>query len=60
MIQVRPTKLWSGDWGIRSKTPLEPNIKVRVTTRHGKTWKVVVDKILWTNGEETVASVRNA
>ena len=66
-----PTKLKSGAWGARIKHA--SGIKdarqlhaehegdaVTITTRAGKTWHAIIDRVLWSDGKIMVVATRSA
>ena len=57
MTNASPTKLRSGNWGARVAGTVCTGEQIRITTRAGKSWAAVVDKIVWTgNGVSIVAT----
>jgi len=52
------TKLRSGQWGIRAEGPVKSGQTVTVQTKAGAQKTETVDRVIWTDGKVTLASVR--
>ena len=50
-------KLKSGEWGVRIEGPAQAQQSVTVSKRDGTTQTVQVSKIVWTDGQTTLAAV---
>jgi len=52
------TQLRSGAWGIRHQGALTPGATVTVTKRDQTTRTETVDRVVWTDGTTTLATIR--
>ena len=51
------TKLKSGEWGIRSTSPVEPGSRVTVATKTGGSKTETVKKIIWSGNGVWLAAI---
>lgn len=51
------TKLRSGEWGVRSTTPIEAGQVVSVTKKSGETKTETISKVLWSGNGVWLASI---
>lgn len=51
------TKLRSGDWGVKG-TSLASGQAVTITKRDGSTSTVTIDRIIWTESDVSIASIK--
>lgn len=60
-MNATPTKLRSGDWGIRVEGDAQPGMVVEVRTKAGKSWQAAVGEVIWTGeGVSICTSVKSA
>ena len=48
-MQGRPRRLRNGQWGAQTSSSVKVGDVITVTTRDGKTWYALVEKIVWKN-----------
>jgi hypothetical protein len=51
------TKLRSGSWGVRSTERLVPGQRVTVTKKDGTTKAETIERVIWTDGTVSLASI---
>lgn len=51
------TKLRSGSWGVRSTERLSAGQRVTVTKKDGTTKVETIDRVIWTDGTVSLASI---
>ena len=54
------TRLRSGDWGARVKGAPAPASEAVLVKRSGEESRVVIDRVLWTDGDIAICSVHRA
>lgn len=57
--EASPLKLRDGSWGARVQGTPRSGDTIRVTTRGGKSWESVVDKVIWTDRKVSIVSVES-
>lgn len=58
-IPASPTKLRTGAWGARTSGPAKEGDIVTITTSTGKSWRAVVEKVVWGNDETCIVATRS-
>jgi len=55
-VQATPKKLKDGTWGARVQGAVEPGDTITITTRAGKSWDAIVDRVLWSDEQAMLVS----
>lgn len=56
--EAKPKRLRNGDWGCVVDGAVTVGEIVTIRTSSGKSWPVVIDKIIWSNGETSICATR--
>jgi hypothetical protein len=60
-LTASPTKLRNGDWGVTVKSErVRPGDSVTVTTKSGKSWEALIEKVIWKGNGVAICSVRKS
>lgn len=56
--EAKPKKLRNGDWGCVVDGAVSEGEIVTIRTSGGKSWPVVIDKVIWSNGGTSICATR--
>ena len=59
-MQATPKKLKDGTWGARVLGAVEPGDTITITTRAGKSWDAIVERVLWSDDQAMLVSTVSA
>jgi len=59
MTTATPTKLRNGDWGARVSGSVRPGDAVQISTKAGKSWTAIVDRVVWTGNGVSIVATRS-
>lgn len=59
MLNATPAKLRDGSWGARVSGAVKKGDPILITTKAGKSWDALVDRVVWTDGKTTLVSTLN-
>ena len=54
-----PCKLRSGDWGAKTASSIQAGDTVTITTRSGKSWDAVVERVVWSGNGVSICATSN-
>jgi hypothetical protein len=57
-MNATPMLLRSGAWGVRVQGIVKPGAVVTVTTKGGKSWSAMIERVLWSGDGMSICATR--
>ncbi len=58
-LTAAPSKLRNGSWGAKVNGSVEEGDTVTITTRSGKSWDAIVERVVWEGNGVSIFSTRS-